>query len=77
VGEPFEASNTMSSTTKEVAKDRRRSPRRRTPDVDAVLLRCATIERRLEGIDAMLNIQGQRLSALQEQIDHLASKRRR
>jgi hypothetical protein len=39
-----------------------------------VLLRCATIERRLEAIDAMLNIQAQRMASMQAQIDHLAAK---
>ena len=70
------SSTTPARPTKEPIKERRQSSRRQSPDVDAVLLRCATIERRLEGIDAVLNIQAQRISSLQEQMDHLAARRR-
>jgi hypothetical protein len=41
---------------------------------DDVLLRCATIERRLEAVDALFNILTQRMTALQAQVDHLAAK---
>jgi len=53
------------------------SSRPRVPDVDAVLLRCATIERRLESIEVVQSIQAQRMSTLQEELDHLAGKQRR
>ena len=71
------SSTTPPRTNKEPVKERRQSSRRQPPDVDALLLRCATIERRLEGIDAVLNIQAQRISTLQEEMDHLATRRRR
>ena len=55
---------------------RRSSSRRPLASVDSVLLRCATIERRLEGIETAMNIQAQRMSAMQAQIDHIASNPR-
>jgi hypothetical protein len=60
-------------STKKAAAKRGRTGRR-LADADAVLLRCATIERRLEGVDAALNILAQQISAIQAQIDHLAAK---
>jgi hypothetical protein len=41
-----------------------------------VLLRCVTIERRLEGLETSLNIQGQRMTAIQAQIDHIVANPR-
>jgi hypothetical protein len=63
-------------TPKTPVKKRRRSPRRQIPDVEAVLLRCTTIERRLEGLEAALNIQAQQMSAIQAQLDHATGGRR-
>jgi hypothetical protein len=44
--------------------------------LDAVLMRCATIERRLDAIEARMDNQTQRVSAMQAQIDQLADKSR-
>ena len=64
------------STTKPVDRHRG-SPGRPTADIDRVMLRTTTIERRLEGIEATLTILTDRVSDFQVQLNHLASKRQR
>jgi hypothetical protein len=52
----------------------KRRPTIRVRNVDAVLLRCATIERRLGDIDSQLNVLTQNVASIQAQVDHIADK---
>ena len=70
------AANSTMRDRRAAKKSVKKRKRQGFVDVDAVLLRCVTIERRLEGIEAVQDIQAQRMSTLQEQLDHLESKRR-
>jgi hypothetical protein len=63
--------------TKKPAGTRRGSSDRQSVDADGMLLRLVTIERRLQGIEELLNIHAQQISALYALLEKPVTNRRR